>query len=119
MPTYLLVQRGSEDASSQPQPSPAQMEARFASFQAWKDKFKDQLLDTGARLGGGAVVRHDGVTDGPHIEAKELIGGYMIIRAETLEEAIEITRGCGGVSEAGSYVEVRQIMDSGCSEKPE
>lgn len=44
--------------------------------------------------GTGATVRvRDGarsVTDGPFIETKELIGGFFLIEAESLEAAVEI-----------------------------
>ena len=116
MPTYLLVQRGEPNNL---QPSPAQMEALFAHHNAWKDKFKDKLVDFGGRVGDGAVVRHDSVTDGPHVEAKELIGGYMLITAANLDEAIAITRECTGVTDTGSYVEVREIMVGGCADSTE
>lgn len=36
------------------------------------------------------------MTDGPFIESKETIGGYWFIRAESLEEAVEIARGNPG-----------------------
>jgi hypothetical protein len=47
--------------------------------------------------------------DGPFVEAKEVIGGFMIISADSLEEAAEIARECPGVVSPGSSVEVREI----------
>lgn len=47
--------------------------------------------------------------DGPFAETKEVIGGYMIITANSLEEAIEVARECPGVVTPGSSVEVREI----------
>lgn len=112
MPEYLLVQRGNPDSC---QPSPSQMEATFAHFNTWRSKFESQIVNLGGRLGDGAVVRHEGVTDGPHIEAKEIIGGYMIVSAANLDEATQIAAECPGVSDQGSYVEVREIMLGGCA----
>ena len=116
MPEYLIVQRGNPDSC---QPSPSQMEATFARFNAWRSKFESQIVDLGARLGDGAVVRHDGVTDGPHVEAKEVIGGFMIVSAANLEEATRIAAECTGVSDQGSYVEVREIQRGGCAPDPD
>jgi hypothetical protein len=48
------------------------------------------------------------VTDGPYLEIKEAIGGYTLIRAESLEEAAEISKGCP-ILLAGGNVEVREI----------
>jgi hypothetical protein len=43
------------------------------------------------------------------VEVKELVGGYMIVSAANLEEAIEVARGCPGLVRAGSGVEVIEI----------
>lgn len=115
MPQYLLVQRGAPGDCA---PSPSEMEALFARFNAWRDKFADHIVDFGARLGDGAVVRSEGVTDGPHVEAKEVIGGYMIVRATDLAEATRIAAECTGVNDTGSYVEVREILAEGCAKDP-
>jgi hypothetical protein len=43
------------------------------------------------------------------VEVKELIGGYMIVSAESLDEAITVARGCPGLVRPGSGVEVIEI----------
>ena len=73
---YLFLQR-SQPGNHQ-QPSSAQMQDMYAAFNAWKEKFKDNILDMGGKLmPGGKVVRTSGATDGPFVEAKEIVGGYM------------------------------------------
>ncbi len=59
----------------------------------------------------GAVIASKSrlVTDGPYMEAREAIGGYYIIQAENLEQAVEISKGCPALEHNGS-VEVRPIM---------
>jgi hypothetical protein len=49
------------------------------------------------------------VTDGPFAESKEAIAGFFIIRADSLEQAVEIADGCPGL-EFGQTVEVRAIV---------
>ncbi len=49
------------------------------------------------------------VTDGPFIEAKELVSGFYIINANSLEEAIELSKGCP-ILRLGGSVEVRPVM---------
>lgn len=49
------------------------------------------------------------VTDGPFIESKELIGGFYILNANSMEEATELAKGCP-VLELGSRIEVREVM---------
>jgi hypothetical protein len=48
------------------------------------------------------------VTDGPFSETKELVGGYILISAESLSEAVQIAKGCPGI-EMGDIVEVRPV----------
>ena len=49
------------------------------------------------------------VTDGPYIEMKETIGGYSIVRAESLAEAAELAKDCP-ILLVGGNVEVRQLV---------
>jgi hypothetical protein len=86
------------------------MEQMYAAFNAWKEKFKDNLVDLGGPLNqGGKIVTSESVTDGPFVESKELIGGYMIISAESIDEAIEVVRESPGVASPESSVEIREI----------
>ena len=107
---YLCIQRSQP---GQPQkdeaPSPAQMEEMYAKFNAWKEKFQENIVDMGGKLGDGKVVTSEGATDGPFVEAKEIVGGYMIVSAETMEEAVEVASQSPGVWMPGSSVEVREI----------
>lgn len=108
---YLCIQRSSPEAGgSRERPSPAQMEQMYAKFHAWKDKFARNIVDLGGRLGGGKIVTAESAADGPFVEAKELIGGFMIITADSIAEAIEVARECPGVVMPGSSVEVREIV---------
>lgn len=59
---------------------------------------------------GGAYVQGTEkiVTDGPFIESKECVSGYYILTANSLEEAIEVVKGCPDL-EWGRTLEVREI----------
>lgn len=92
-------------------PSPDQMKQMYSAFEAWRQRHSSSIVDLGGRLGpDGKVVRTTGVTDGPFTEAKEVVGGYMIIVADGIEAAVEIARECPGVVRPGSSVEVRPIL---------
>ncbi len=107
---YLCIQRsksGQEMKSGEPTPN--QMEEMYAKFNAWKEKFQENIVDMGGKLGSGKVVTSDGAMDGPFIELKEVIGGYMIISAESLEAAIVIAQESPGTWMPDSTVEVREI----------
>lgn len=109
MPKYLCIQRSQPGQGRGEQPSPAQMEQMYAVFRDWQEKFQKNIVDMGGKLGGGKVVTSEGATDGPFIEAKEVVGGYMIISAASLAEAMQVARECPGVVMPGSSVEVREI----------
>jgi hypothetical protein len=93
--------------------SPEQMQEMYAAFNAWEEKFKDNIVDMGGKLkSGGKVLRVSGVTDGPFAEAKEVVGGYMVVAAESYDQAIEVARECPGVVRPGTSVEIREIASS-------
>ncbi|EGU60710.1 YCII-related protein, partial [Vibrio nigripulchritudo ATCC 27043] len=59
-------------------------------------------------------VNADGVvTDIAAIEFKELVSGYSIVKAESYDEAVEITKTCPIFNHPGCSVEVREIMQMG------
>jgi hypothetical protein len=89
-----------------PKPSPAQMQEMFAQFAAWQAKFKNNLVDMGGKLGDGRLVA---AADGPLVLVKDLVGGYMIVSAASLDEAIEVASGCPGLVGLNSGVEVVEI----------
>lgn len=112
MPTvkYLCMYRG---APSQDKPSPAQMQEMFAAFNGWKEKFKANILDMGSKLRpSGKVVTASGVTDGPYAEAKEIVGGFMIIAAENYEGAVAIVKAMPTMQMPGACVEIREMASS-------
>ncbi|MEX2601203.1 MAG: YciI family protein [Balneolaceae bacterium] len=83
-------------------------------------KFNEELakadaliaLDGLHPLTNGARVSFKGetptVTDGPYIEAKEVIGGYWMIDVASKEEAVEWARKCP--ADAGDVIEIRQVF---------
>jgi hypothetical protein len=86
------------------------MQDMYAAFGAWKDKFKANIVDMGGKLKpGGKILTASGVTDGPFTEAKEIVGGFMVIAAESYDGAIEVARECPGVVRPGSSIEIREV----------
>lgn len=104
---YLCVLR-SETGECE-EPSPAQMEEMFTKFQAWREKFEDNIVDLGGRLGDGKVIRPDGISDGPFVEVKEIVGGFMILCANDIDEAVAVTQACPPIAASNATVEVREI----------
>lgn len=114
MPKYLCLQRrvpGTKPIATGP--SPAEMQAMYEKFNEWRERFRAQLVDLGGRLGDGRVELHSAAADGPFVEVKELVGGYMVISASNLDEALDIARECPGLVSPGSGVEVIEIRTPG------
>lgn len=96
-------------------PSPEELEASIKQWQDWiggiaaQGKFQstNQLGFEGKTLSADQVI-----TDGPYAEVKEIVGGYMIVKAENMDEVMEMAKGCP-VLQYGGNVEVRDIMDLG------
>jgi hypothetical protein len=102
--TYLFRGR---DASA----SPEQMQKHMEKWVAW---FKDlgakgHLKDPGHPLepvGKVVMGKQKIVNDGPYAEAKDVIGGYIVIEAMDIAHAVELSKGCPILEVSGS-VEVR------------
>jgi len=112
MPKFIFVFRGG--AAERPGMSPAEMGAHVRKWYEWSDALaakghapRGQPLDPSGRTIRG-VERV--VTDGPYAEMKDLVIGSMILIAASLDEAVELARGCP-VFEFGGSVEVRPAAD--------
>lgn len=110
MQKYLMILRTAPGTGKSEPPSPAQMQAMYAQFTAWKEKFQDNILDMGGKLkSGGKILTAAGVTDGPFMEAKEIIGGFMVVGAESFARALEVARESPGMAMPGTSIEIREI----------
>jgi hypothetical protein len=104
---YLFLHRSPTD---QQPPSPARMQEMFAVWKAWMEKFKSQVVDMGAKLKpSGKVLSDSKVMDGPLIEAKEVVGGYMIVTADSYEAALEMAREMFDMMGPGTRIEIREL----------
>ncbi len=110
MKEFMLIFRH-EDASKKV--SPEQIEAWMKMTMDWiggisaKGKF---VLGNGLPFDEARVVGHNNlVTNGPFGEIKETIGGYIIVKADSVEEAVEFAKGCPVLQGEGNTVEVRKI----------
>lgn len=93
--------------------TPEQVQAFTAKWQQWAQDLakQDAVVAPGQRLSlEGKVLKPGGViTDGPFVEVREILGGFMMIRAASLDEATTLAHGCP-VIEDGGCVEVRPLI---------
>ena len=50
------------------------------------------------------------MTDGPYIEAKEVLGGYSLLETADIDEAVDIAKTWPGVDQGWIVMEVRPVM---------
>ncbi len=93
-------------------PSPEDMQRSMQKWGAWIQELSQKgTFKSGEPLqSGGKVVvgQKKLVTDGAFAESKEIVGGYLIVTAASLDEATELSKGCPIFDDGGS-VEIRQI----------
>ena len=106
----LLFRQPSYDYSKA---SPQEMQALAKKWKDWAGGIAAQgkLGSNGPRLAlEGKVLKAGGViTDGPFVEIKELLGSFIIVKADSLDEATTLAHGCPAL-ETGGSVEIRPIL---------
>lgn len=114
MEKYLLLFRNTTATESAYQEmSPEAMQAELDKWNSWIGGIAAQgkLVGAEALEQKGKVVTGSKhlVTDGPFVESKELVSGYLVLQASSFEEAIELSKGCP-IYEIEGRVEVRAIQ---------
>jgi hypothetical protein len=113
---YMFLVRGAAcDAASL---SPEQMQAQMREVYAWIDSLSKKGIMTAAQPltpGGKVVSGKNGsvISDGIAAESKEAVGGFFIVNAATLDEAVNIARTSPAFNH-GARLEVRQIASLDC-----
>lgn len=116
MNEYMLIYQGG-DPDWATKTSPEDLENSMKKWAAWMENLKksDQLVTGGSPLvySGKRVEKSGVVTDIPAAEFKELVSGYSIIRANSLDEAVAIAKDNPIFAHAIKSVEVRQVFQMG------
>ena len=110
---FIVFVPGNTDSENGVMPTEAEL--------AEMTEFNERLVEAGVMIGGeglhptakGARVRYDAgdvtITDGPFAESKEIISGFWLLQAKSLDEVKEWMRQAPFKSD---YVEIRQIFDA-------
>jgi hypothetical protein len=93
--------------------SAEEMQQMLQKWNAWITEGLRQgwMLDAGDGLKkeGRVVNARKVISDGPFIEVKEIVGGFSIVQADTLDDAAEFAKGCP-IFQRGGSVEVRPLQ---------
>lgn len=111
MDEFMLIFRHED---GQKLASPEQMQTWMKQTMDWiggiaaQNKF---VVGNGLSFDDARIVGHNNiVTNGPFGEIKETIGGYLIVKAESVEEAVEFAKGSPVLQGPGNTMEVRKIV---------
>ncbi|MGO1070925.1 YciI family protein [Lysobacter sp. CA199] len=112
---FMLIVKANADSEAGTMPDTELLTAMGA--------YNEELVRAGVLLGGeglhpssrGARVHFDGrarvVVDGPFAQTGELIAGFWLIQARSLEEAVEWVKRVPNLDGAQSQIEIRQVFD--------
>ena len=109
---YLLLFRGDAWYNRL---TPEELQQAMSRFKAWFDRLTEQgklkaaqPLAREGRIVSGKQGRV--VADGPFAESKEAIGGYFLLAANSLDEAIAVAKSAPSL-EYGTQIEVRPVAE--------
>jgi hypothetical protein len=113
MKEYLFLFRGGDGKNLQQ--SPEKWQEHMQRWTQWmseltqKGKFisAQPLNQTGRKIMGNNKM----VSDGPFMEGKEMIGGYLMCKAATYDEAVALAKGCPILDFDDGVVEVREVQE--------
>ncbi|HET7179741.1 MAG TPA: YciI family protein [Chryseosolibacter sp.] len=113
MKEFLLLFRGGDiDGLNQ---SPEKWQAHMQQWVNWMGELSTKgklvgaqpLAQTGKIITGNKKV----VSDGPFMEGKEMVGGYLILRAKDYDDAVTTSKGCPVLIFDDGIVEIREIQE--------
>jgi hypothetical protein len=112
MKEYLLLFRGGDAMKGM---SAEEMQVHMQQWMQWmgelnaKGKFSgaQPLINTGKVITGTKKV----VSDGPFMEGKEMVGGYLILKAGNYDEEVQLSNDCPVLAFVDGTVEVREIQE--------
>jgi hypothetical protein len=113
MKEYLLLFRGGDGKTLQQ--SPERWQQHMQKWMKWMGDLNAQgkflgaqpLNETGKKITGSDKI----VSDGPFMEGKEMVGGYLLCKAGTYDEAVDLAKGCPILEFEDGVVEVREIQE--------
>lgn len=95
------------------QPSPEQLQGYMKMYHYWVNGIIAQnkfVGGTGLSTEGKVLKPNNVMTDGPFAEIKESIAGFIIIKANDFDDAVNMAKECPILYGEGNSVEVRKII---------
>lgn len=114
MPQFLILLKDEKAGAWAAGLSPDQIQQLLMRYGAWSKSLKEKTTVISSNKltdEAGKILKRKGgtlaVTDGPYAEAKEIVGGYYLIEADSYDQAVQLASDCPHL-DSGS-IEVRAI----------
>ena len=116
MSDFVFLLRSDESDYLQAMGTPERAQKSLEAWMAWIQRLEanGQLKNPGIPLERrGKLVRGKdlNVSDGPFVEAKDIVLGFIVVTARDLQHAVEIAKTCP-IALGGGAVEVRPVMEA-------
>ncbi len=112
MSQFLYLFRGGDAMENL---SPEETQAHMEKWKTWMGGLAEQGKLAGglplAKTGKQVVNKGSLVTDGPFAEGKEVVGGYLMVNADTIEDAVAISKECPLFEGNNANIEIREILE--------
>lgn len=103
MPNFVFAYHG----GGMPE-TPEEGEKVMAAWNAWYGKMGDAVVDGGAPVGMSKTVTASGIEDNGGANP---LSGYTVVKADTIEAACEMAKGCPILDGGSGTVEVAQVHE--------
>lgn len=111
MKEFALIFRLKDIADFRPSPEQMQERMNWLGSIAAQNKLADKGNTLLPAAGSAKTVKPNNVvTDGPYTEIKEFISGYIVVRTENIDEAVEIAKANPIFDQVGGNIEVREVL---------
>ncbi|PRX47623.1 hypothetical protein B0I33_105203 [Prauserella shujinwangii] len=118
MPSYVGFLRNTTDALAHLSPDEAQRTLeRYLAWSADRERAGQLVASDGLSRSGRVLRLADGTlssTDGPHTEATEIVGGYIVLTADDLDQAEKMFGTHPHL--AFGPIEIRKVGENGCED---
>lgn len=103
MPNFVFAYHGGGAPES-----PEEGEKVMAAWNAWYGQIGESLVDGGAPVGMSKTVSASGIEDNG---GSNPLSGYTVVKADTIEAACEMAKGCPILEGGSGTVEVAQVHE--------
>ena len=110
MTEFMMIFRNAYQPAFKP--TPEQMQESIKQWQDWIGGIAAQgkFVSTNRLSSEGKILKPNHiVVDGPYTEVKEIVGGYMVVKAPSFDDAFKLAEGCP-ILQVGGHVEVRVVI---------